>query len=280
MSSEREPTKEYTYARLLAPIPNMDELRARKEGYRAIAIDTEDERYYEPLVPISEYAVAGQSYYSRPNALFDEGLPGVPVEVKVRESIANDLARRNDLLAADVFTEFFGGEVELFVQEGIREYGVQKMLYEQIFPQRIQEEHPAWTEEEVLEKRDTLIAFPTLSVDSPSPHASSAVDVWLRFKRPELGYVSESDFVPMGYEDAEISDRCLPDYYENNPPKTPEEYVFQRNRRAFNAIMTGEAFGEEDGFTVNPTEWWHFDKGNQLWSITTGERPYYGLAQY
>lgn len=27
----------------------------------------------------------------------------------------------------------------------------------------------------------------------------------------------------------------------------------------------------------NPTEWWHWDRGNQLWAVATGKRPYYGL---
>jgi D-alanyl-D-alanine dipeptidase len=277
MSAERENTEEYIYNRLLQPIANMDELRIRKKGYRDIPIDTQDDRYSEPLVSLKEYGVPGQSYYSRPNALFSEGLPGVPEDVQVRKSIAEDLARKNQQLQNPIFTTFFGGEVELYVQEGIRIYSVQKHLYDVVFPKRIRDAHPDWSEQQVIQERNNFIASPTLNLQSPAPHASSAIDVWIRYKQPVLSYVGEDTFIPFGYEDAEISERSFPDYYENNPPTTREEVKFQHNRRAFNAIMTGEAFGEEVGFTPNPTEWWHFDKGNQLWSVTTGQRPYYGL---
>lgn len=259
------------------PIPDLSELREKKKGYRSIPIDTQDERYREPLVALSDFGVAGQAYYSRPNAMFDSPLPGVSPEVYVRESVGRTLASINDRLKQAFVTDLFGGEVELFVQDGVRSLATQRYLHSIAFPEKIKTLHPDWDGDQIEAERDKFIAFPTVDEQSPSPHAASAVDVWLRYIQPTRAYVSEDDFIPMGYGDAEISERSYPDYYERVTPTTPDERLYQRNRRLFYAIMTGKLFGEPTDMTPNPTEWWHYDLGNQLWSVTTGKRPYYGL---
>lgn len=217
----------------LQPIPDFTELREKKKGYRDIPIDTSDERYNEPLRSLSDFGVAGQAYYSRSNTMFDEPLPGVSKELRVRQSIGETLASLNKKMQQPFVTELFGGEVELFVQDGVRSFETQRYLHAIAFPEKIQALHPDWTAERVLEERDKFIAFPTLDPEHPSPHAASAVDLWVRFKQPTSDYVSEDDFVPMGYEDAEISERCYPDYYEANPPTTPEEKEYQKKSSAF-----------------------------------------------
>lgn len=86
--------------------------------------------------------------------------------------------------------------------------------------------------------------------------------------------------MPVGHTDGETSARINPDYFEQNEPRTHEERIAQRNRRAYLAIMTGAAFGVDTGLVNNPTEWWHWGIGDQLSAKVHGNHAaYYSLAE-
>ena len=258
------------------PVPRLDLLRRQKATVNK-PLDVRHHLHREPLVPISEYGLAGQSYYSRPNELFDVPVAGVSKEIMVRESIAETLAEVNASLAHRAITDFFQGEVELYIEEGVRLYDVQKHLYEEQIPQVIRAQFPHLTDTQVAARRDEVIALPTQNPSRPAPHASGgAVDLALRYVQQTPDFV-EGSLVPMGREATDFSDRADPDFFERRRPATPEDYQAMRHRRALYAIMTGRALGFETHMTPNPTEFWHWDRGNHLWSVSTGQRPYYGL---
>lgn len=260
------------------PIPSMKGRLSRKEGYREITIDTDDPRYLEPVISLSELGIAGQSYYSRPNALSEHPFHGVEAQPVLRVSVAEVVARINNNLAHPRITELFGGEVELFIEEGTRSRDVQAKLYSVEIPDLIRRNHPELSEEEVRVRRDAIIAFPTIDVRRPSPHATGgAFDVSLRYKQSNRQYV-EGSAVWMGYRDGDTGDIITPDYYENEQLTGTSEKIAQRNRRLFYRIMTGELFGEPTGLEVNPTEIWHWSIGDQLWAALSGQKPYYGSA--
>jgi D-alanyl-D-alanine dipeptidase len=84
----------------------------------------------------------------------------------------------------------------------------------------------------------------------------------------------------MGHMNGETSARINPDYFEKQPPENDEDRLARRNRRAYYAIMTGEAFGFDSGFINNPTEWWHWGRGDQLSEQVRGASvAYYSLAE-
>jgi len=86
--------------------------------------------------------------------------------------------------------------------------------------------------------------------------------------------------VEMGRTDGDTSKRANPDYYEMHSPHTPQEVLALRNRRAFYAIMTGAAFAIDTGFQNNPTEWWHWGRGDQLSARMAGQvTAVYSLAE-
>lgn len=256
------------------PVPNTDEAKRLKTNYRSIPIDTSHPLFNEPLVPISDYNIAGQSYYSRPNAATITAIDQVPKAVYVRKSLAETLASINERLDNTEIEDFFHGSVELYAEEGTRLKKVQQALYEKYVPQLIRTQQPLLSDEEVLEVRNSLIAAPSTDALSPSPHATGgAIDVILRYKQPDLEYVANVE-VPMGHFDG-ATVRTDPDYYEDSQEYHP---LAKRNRRAFYACMTGIAFHTDTGLSVNPTEWWHWGRGDQLSAAVSGEPAYYSLA--
>jgi D-alanyl-D-alanine dipeptidase len=264
---------------LLQPIPDFTGARKIKAGYRDhpfLKIGTRDN---EPLVAIDEYGIAGQSYYSRPNAATDRPVPGVDSAIYVRKSIAEKLAAINyELQNSAVIQELFGRKVELYVDEGYRSPELQEKLYNEVFPRLIRDQHPGWSERQVLKRRDELSAKPPTE-GAPSPHATgAAIDVKLRFQHENLGYAAGLE-VSMGHADANTSGLTNPDYYESGEIVKFDDRDAQKNRRIFYWTMRGALLGDDSGFVVNPTEWWHWSYGDQMWAkLTYAPGAFYGQA--
>jgi D-alanyl-D-alanine dipeptidase len=265
---------------LREPVPDMDELRERKKGYGELPIDTTHPKFDEPVVDIAVYDIAGQGYYSRPNAATHEPVPGATTTLFLRKSVAETLAKINTALRNPAITQFFGGEVELYIEDALRPVSLQTRLHDDLIPALLRKNQPAMSEDEVAERVKDIIAVPSANPLKPSPHATGgALDVMLRFKQATPGYVDGSN-VPIGHVDGDTSAKINPDYFEQTVLQTDEERTAQRNRRAYYAIMTGAAFGVDTGLVNNPTEWWHWGSGDQLSAkVHNDEAAYYSLAE-
>lgn len=265
---------------LLRPVPDMAQAREQKVGYREyplLSVQGED----DPLVDIAQYGIAGQSYYSRPNNATGQPLPGVEPTVLLRKSIAERLALINyQLQQSEEVSELLGGQVELYVDEGLRSLEVQEYLYEHAFPELIARQNPTFSSEEILVKRDELIAKPPKKNEAPSPHATgAAVDVKLRYRHDSLGFVPHAD-VSMMLKRKSTTGIANPDYYEHLEHITAEDEKIQQHRRIFYWIMRGALLDEDSGFVVNPTEWWHWSYGDQMWAkLTQAPHAFYSFAQ-
>lgn len=262
--------------RLTKPIPDFEKARKEKSGYHEMPIVPKPEHEVEELVDISNYSVAGQAYYSHANVIAPQGLREVPETIKVRHSIAETLDSINTLLDNPAITSFFNGQVELFVEDGHRNRQLQKDLHETLYLKHLEETRPELNEEERLALRNTLISPPSKS-NQPAPHETgAAVDVVLRYKQTTGKYVKNAE-VPMGHYDGNTTASTFPDFYESQPVNTIEDHTTLQFRRAFYNIMTGTAFGINTGFVVNPTEFWHWSRQDQLASKITGQTARYGL---
>jgi zinc D-Ala-D-Ala dipeptidase len=273
-------SEEINEAALSQPVPNMDELRERKQGYNELPIDRDHPNFNEPIVDIANYNIAGQAYYSRPNATIDEPVPGVTSNLYLRKSVAETLAKINTALQNPAVTEFFGGEVELYVEDALRSVSLQKQLHDELIPNLLRKNHPDMSDDKITERIKDIIALPSTDPKKPSPHATGGVlDLILRFRQPTPGYVDGAE-VPVGHIDGDTSTRINPDYFEQNEPQTDEDKLAQKNRRAYYAIMTGAAFGVDTGLVNNPTEWWHWGSGDQLSEKIRGSQSaYYSLVE-
>lgn len=265
---------------LIRPIPDHTEARTKKATFRQYPLKTDGAHANEPLVDIILSGVAGQSYYSRPNVASGQPIPGVEPAVLVRQSIAERLSKINFAVQQSAEVEkLLGGKVELYVNEGYRDFKVQKQLYDKTFPELIRKQYPGFSDKEVLERRDLLIAEPPRK-DSPSPHATgAAVDVRLRYVQPELGYVPDAA-VLLGDRQADNNESTYPDFYEHLKVLTERDLEIQRNRRVFYWVMRGALIDDDSGFMVNPHEWWHWSYGDQLWAqLTNAPEAFFPTAQ-
>lgn len=265
---------------LLQPIPDFGLARKIKPGYRQHALLATGDHDDEPLVAIEEYGIAGQSYYSRPNKATSDPIPGIEPAVYVRRTIAEKLAAINfELQKSEVVEKLLGGKVELYIDEGYRPPELQRKLYEEVFPYVISQQHPDWTRTRILRRRDELSAAPPQD-GTPSPHATgAAVDVKLRYQDARLGYVPGTD-VEMGHGDADTSQATNPDYFEHRDALGIDGQKARRNRRVFYWIMKGSLNGDDTGFVVNPTEWWHWSFGDQMWAhLTQSPGAFYNEAK-
>lgn len=265
---------------LYQPVPNMDELRERKKGFRELPIDTSHSKYSEPVVGISEYGIAGQAYYSRPNATTGEPIPDVLPNSYLRHSVVEAIAKINAALKSSAITDFFGSEVELYIEDALRSISLQKRLHDELVPALLRRNQPDISQEELDRRIEDIIAVPSTDPKKPSPHATGgALDIVLRFKQDTLGYIKGSG-VPVGHADGDTSLRIAIDFFEQNEPQSEEDRLAQRNRRAYYAIMTGAAFGVNTGLVNNPTEWWHWGRGDQLSEKVRGSQfAYYSLIE-
>jgi zinc D-Ala-D-Ala dipeptidase len=249
---------------LTQPIPLQVRPKRLKQGYRTYPLLASGPHANEPLVDIAQYGIAGQSYYSRPNSATGDPVPGVERQILVRRSLAERLAAINYALqTSDDTTKLFGRPVELYVNEGYRSLDLQRKLYDDVFPALIRRQNPDMAEKDVLKRRDELIASP--EGDSPSPHSTgAAVDLCLRYAHPDLCYVPRAQ-VPMGRDKMSTGGTADPDYFEHHKGNKQ----VQQNRRIFYWVMRGALLHDDSGLAVNPTEWWHWSYGDQLWAALT-----------
>jgi D-alanyl-D-alanine dipeptidase len=261
---------------LLRPIPDSSELRERKKGYREVVIDTTTPFFAEPIVDIASYGIAGQAYYSRPNAVTRDAITGIPQALFLRESVAKMLSLINAALSQPAISSFFNGEVELYIEDALRPISLQAQLHDVLIPKVLRSQQPEITDEALAKRLQDIIAAPSSDPRQPSPHATGgAFDVTLRYKQVSPLFVAGS-LLPMGHRDGEMSERINPDYFEYTKVHTEADKLARRNRRAYYAIMTGAAFGMQTSFSNNPTEWWHWSWGDQLWAKLSGN----GVAYY
>jgi D-alanyl-D-alanine dipeptidase len=254
---------------LLRPVPDYTSERSRKIGYRDQVLSLDVVSDAESLVDIATYGIAGQSYYSRPNRI---GKPteGVLPTVYLRQHIAERLAAINyELQISKEVTKLCGGPVELYIEEGLRSQALQSYLYKEAFPAKIRAQHPEMDEKAVLAQRDELISRPSGKSKSPSPHATGAAfDLSLRYAQPNLGFVAQAG-LSFSEKRFHTQHESYPDYFEHERPLNAADKQMQRNRRIVYWVMRGALVHGDSGFWVNPTEWWHWSYGDQMWAVLT-----------
>lgn len=256
---------------LQQPIPDQAVAHQLKQKYRQYPL-LDGPRNEEPLVDIALYGIAGQSYYSRPNNATGVPVPGVDPVIRVRKSVAEQLAAINHALQiSDEVQDLFGGRaVELYVEEGTRTLILQRRLYDEVFPAFVETHQPKLSRKEVLAERDRMIANPATTNGAP-PHATgAAIDICLRYAHPDLAFVPKAG-VPMSRRHGNTGHSIVanPDYYEHKETLTKTDEQLQRNRRIFYWIMRGALLQDDSGFVCNPDEWWHWSYGDQMWAALT-----------
>lgn len=207
----------------------------------------------EPLVPMSLAPMPVRVYpaYARME------VPGAVHECYVREEVYRRLLAVSRALPSGL---------TLLVLDGWRPWRVQQYLFETLSA-TISEAEPGINEDELLERTREFVSLPSTAADAPSPHLTGgAVDVTL----------CDADGLPldMGSTFDEASQVSHTATFEDRPNLGGKQITARDNRRLLYHSMLAQ------GFTNLPSEWWHFDFGDQLWAwYSKHEFAVYGPAE-
>ncbi|HET7320827.1 MAG TPA: hypothetical protein VFI84_04585 [Candidatus Saccharimonadales bacterium] len=268
-------------------VPNYTALRLSKEGYATrFPIDAEHPLYKDPLVDPRDDDFGftdASSYYSKPNSMTGEVLPGVPDAPLVRLDVALRLKRAEEFLRSDQnVREALGAPARLRIDDALRPYSVQKFAFEVAWPMVIKHAHPELTDEQVREQVYHYCAEPK-EPTTATPHLTGgAVDVALinvdtdeAFNRGHIGGKVKGTAFPDFHEGYHmVPGQSNIDNSEDQEPVAPDNGEIVLGRRILYYAMTKIA-----GLHVNPEEIWHYGKGDPLSEYVSGSNhPYYGIA--
>ncbi|WP_417615535.1 M15 family metallopeptidase [Oceanisphaera sp.] len=193
----------------------------------------------DPLVPLGLVNSPLRAY----PAYFHQGVPGSLSECYVRRSVLFRLYKAARLLPAGI---------ELVVLDGWRPLQVQQHLFDTLFA-AMSAHYASESEPELLNRIRHFVALPSSDPAAPSPHLTGgSVDVAL--------CDGEGLLLDMGTEFDDISPWSYSAAFEAIEKPNAREAEVIENRRLLHSVMI------QAGFTNLPSEWWHFDYGNQSWA--------------
>jgi len=229
------------------PIPPPPEHGAR--GYRELSIAFDGAANKEPLVALNEYGVRGENFYAQPrNPPYYTIIPGSIETLALRQGAAERLREVNAKLAA--------ADLELFVFDAWRPQAVQAYFHDRWLPAELRKRKSHLSDAELAAEVQNYWAAPSNGAEAPSPHSTGgAVDLTIRWKG--------GDPLWMGSLFDDASPLAHTTRFETEVD--PEAFSFSNeearaNRRLLYWLMV------ENGFASNPSEWWHFSFGDQMWA--------------
>lgn len=193
----------------------------------------------DPLVSLGLVNLPLRAY----PAYFHQGVPGALSDCYVRRCVLFRLYKAARLLPAGI---------ELVVLDGWRPLEVQQYLYDSLHS-AMQANYPQESAVELAARLRQFVALPSSDPAAPSPHLTGgSVDVTL--------CDVEGLWLDMGTEFDDISRMSASAAFETIDKPSPRESEVIENRRLLHSVML------QAGFTNLPSEWWHFDYGNQSWA--------------
>lgn len=274
---------------MIEAIPNYTELRRDKAGYDTrYEIDAEHPLFSDPLVDPREADFGftdASSYYSKPNKMTGEQLPGVPDAPLVRLDVARRLVRANEFLASDPdVCDALGSPARIRIDDALRPHQVQKFAFEIAWPMVIKRMNPDMTDEEIAAEVSNYCARPNENL-TPTPHLTGgAVDVKL------ISLETDKSF-DRGHTGGKVRGTAYPDFHEGYHLVEGQSDIVDSEEQADVALPSNEIVlgrrvlyyamtmpGVE--LNVNPQEIWHYGKGDPLSEYVSGSHhPYYGIAE-
>lgn len=161
------------------------------------------------------------------------------------------------------------------VLDGWRPFIVQQYLFDTLM-NLIRHAYPELDADARYAFARTLVSPPSTDPKAPSPHLTGgSVDVTLSDadgRLLDMGTVFD-EASPLSWT-AALEAASTDDGTERDSQEDDGREQARRNRRILYNAMTAA------GFTNLPSEWWHYDFGNQLWALHSGERlAFYGATR-
>jgi D-alanyl-D-alanine dipeptidase len=234
------------------PIPKRSGDDAR--GARAMPIAFEGAANSEPLVNARDYGIDGQNFYAQArNPPYYAIIPGSTEALHLRVGAATRLSAVNARLAE--------AQLELFLFDAWRPQAVQSYFHDRWLPAALRKRKPQLTGAQIAAEVATYWAAPTSAPESPSPHSTgAAVDLTIRWRGGDPLWMGSlfDDASPLAHTDR-FEGETSPDAFSFSNEEA------RANRRLLYWLMV------DAGFASNPSEWWHFSFGDQMWAKLRGE---------
>lgn len=236
----------------LKPVPPSAEVLARKAGYReGVLIAFNAALANEPCVEVRSLGIAGDNHYNTPrNPPYYVSVPGSVAELYLRKSVADKLVAVNARLKP------LG--LELYLFDAWRPQAIQRYFHDVWFPSWLVQRQPHLAGQALVDEVEKYWSAPTNGENSPAPHATGgAVDLTLMF-------TDTRQPLYMGGMFDDLTEEAWTDGFERKSCVSMSDDEALANRRLLYWVMT------EAGFANNPTEWWHYSWGDQMWARLGG----------
>ncbi|PWD86062.1 M15 family metallopeptidase [Ignatzschineria cameli] len=213
-------------------------------------IDLSHHLHQEPLVRV--VPTARIRVYS---AYYHDGISGALESIYLRQSVLERLEQLVDRLPENLGLLLLDGWRPVAVQESLRHN----------FREDLERSYPDFNHAQIEDLLDQFVAKPSANPLAPSPHLTGgSIDLTLF----DLSTESEID---MGTSFDAMEEASWSHYFEENAHDALEKQIRDHRRLLINGMAAV-------GFSNLPSEWWHFDFGNQLWGYYQKERAFYGIA--
>ncbi len=242
-----------------SPIPNLSNAIDLKQGYRDHPINSTHNLYNEAFADVRSHDLAGDNFYHQTdNPPYYQQIPNSIPDLLLRLSVIQKLQ--------SVDNELKKFNLELYFFDCYRPIEVQNYFHDAWVPKRLKSDHPDWSQDKILEETSKYWAKGAPSsnevdINSPPPHSTGAAcDLTIRKNS------GEHLFMGGIFDDASAISNT--DFFEIESQKrtlTFSEIEGLQNRRLLYHLMT------KSGFVNNPTEWWHFSHGDQMWARLTNQ---------
>ena len=180
-------------------------------------------------------------------------IPGSITKLSLRQGAAQRLRDVNMRLAE--------ADLELFVFDAWRPQAVQAYFHDLWLPAELRKRKPHLSETELASEVTNYWAAPSAGAEAPSPHSTGgAVDLTIRWQN--------GDPLWMGSLFDDASPLAHTNCFELETDETQFSFSNEEaraNRRLLYWLMV------EAGFASNPSEWWHFSYGDQMWAKLRNE---------
>jgi len=239
------------------PLPeNTAEMMMKKQGYRRFAVDLDGAFQAERCVDALSVGLAGANHYFRTdNAPYHQRIDGSIEQLYLRTTVAQKLIAINERIGE------FG--LQLWMFDAWRPVAVQNYFHDVWMPNFLKQQDPALNGEELWRRVEMYWAkgAPNGLIDprSPPPHATGgAVDLTICNRSGEHLF--------MGTIFDDVTQSAHTSYFETaSSDLSFSNREARANRRLLYWIM------QEEGFCNNPTEWWHYSWGDQMWAKLTDQ---------
>ena len=148
--------------------------------------------------------------------------------------------------------------IELYLFDAWRPQAIQRYFHDVWFPEWLVKRQPQLAGQALVDEVEKYWAAPTAGATSPSPHSTgAALDLTLMFSDTRQPLF-------MGGIFDDLTDEAWTDGFERKSAVSMSDEEARANRRLLYWAMT------EAGFANNPTEWWHYSWGDQMWAKLGG----------